>query len=436
MSQEAGDHRLATVGGKAVVRSEDVVAGRSKSAWNRGRLRSNNERLLLDQLRAAGPTSRAQLARDTGLSKPTVSHALAALDCGLVSTAWSRARPGKIVAERGRTALLYEPDPTAGYVLGIDIGRARLRAAVADLSGEILARTDVPNRERTATGVADAAAQAAEQALDAGRHPRRAGHPRGRRHPGRLRPRGRPRAPGREPAGWGRAGLFARIRERLGEPGLSVHNDANLAALGEYDLGAGRGSRLFVYVLIGTGLGVGIVSEGELFTGAHGAAGEVGFLPASFTAPGSESAPQPPLETTDAHRRGMLEEAVSADAVVRAAKERGLRVGSRRSCVFEQARAGHPAAVGAVRQEGERIAHVVAAISAVLDPDVVVLGGGVGHGADLMLDPVRDDAAQDDPAAPDRRGERAGRRRGPARRIDDGIARGAAEVFDRRSGRS
>ena len=374
-----------------MIRSDGIVTGEPGGAWNRGRLRSNNERLLLDQLRAAGPTSRAQLARDTGLSKPTVSHALAALEeCGLVRPAGpdSRAESARdVAAKRGRTALLYEPDPTAGYVLGIDIGRARLRAAVADLSGEILARADVPNRERTATAVADAAGQAAEQAL------RLAGIPAERvihatvGTPGVFDPEDdRVRLAVNLP-GWGRAGLFARIRERLGEPELSVHNDANLAALGEYEHGAGQGSRLFVYVLIGTGLGVGIVSQGELFTGAHGAAGEVGFLPTSFTAPDGYAAPDRPA---DARRPGRLEEAVSADAVVRAARERGLTGRLTAKRVFAEARAGHPAAVAAVCQEGERIAHVVAAISAVLDPDLVVLGGGVGHGADLLLDPVRE----------------------------------------------
>ena len=393
--------------------------------WNRQRLRSNNERLLLDQLRAVGRTSRAQLARDTGLSKPTVSHALAALEeHGLVRAA------GKVAAERGRTALLYEPDPTAGHVLGIDIGRARLRAAVADLSGEILARADVPNRERTATGVADAAAQAAEQALD------RAGIPAeyvihaAIGTPGVFDPEdGRVRYAVNLP-GWGRAGLFTRIRERLGEPELSVHNDANLAALGEYDLGAGRGSRLFVYVLIGTGLGVGIVSQGELFAGAHGAAGEVGFLPASFTAPDPHPGPDP----AHAHRRGELEEAVSADAIVRAARDRGLHGRLTAKRVFEEARSGNPAAVGAVRQEGERIAHVVAAISAVLDPDVVVLGGGVGQGADLMLDPVREALQRTTPLQPRLLASELG---------DDAVLLGALttalrvarpQIFDRRSG--
>lgn len=355
---------------------DDAV--RTDVPWNRQRLRSNNERLLLERLRTGGPTSRAQLARDTGLSKPTVSHALAALErFGLVRAA------GTATAERGRSALLYEPDPTAGYVLGIDIGRARLRAAVADLSGTVLARADLPNRERTATGVADAAAGAAADALaEAGVSADRVIHA-AAGTPGVFDPEhGRVRFAVNLP-GWGRAGLFERIGERLGGVELSVHNDANLAALGEHDLGAGRGSRLFVYVLIGTGLGVGIVAGGELFTGAHGAAGEVGFLPVSFT--GSADAAGRP----EAPRRGALEEAVSADAVVRAAREHGMTGRLTAKSVFEHARQGHEPALAAVRQEGERVAHVVAALGALLDPDVVVLGGGVGHGADLLLEPVR-----------------------------------------------
>ena len=388
-------------------------------AWNRGRLRSNNERMLLERLRVHGPASRAQLARDTGLSKPTVSHALAALEQhGLVREA------GKAAADRGRIALLYEPDPTAGYVLGIDVGRARLRAAVADLGGEVLARTDVPNPERTATGVADAAVRAAAAALAAAQIPVERVIHAALGTPGVYDPvDGRVRYAVNLP-GWGRTGLFDRISKGLGGVELSVHNDANLAALGEYALGAGRGSRLFVYVVVGTGLGVGIVSRGELFTGAHGAAGEVGFLPVSFTDPDGRR---------DAPRRGALEEAVSADAVVRAAKAAGLggKVTAKR--VFDEARIGTPAAVAAVRQEGERLAQVIAAVSAVLDPDKVVLGGGVGHGADLLLDQVGEALHRATPLRP---------KVAPSQLGDDAVLLGAIttaartarpQVFDQRT---
>ncbi|MFD8380619.1 ROK family protein [Streptomyces sp. NPDC059679] len=342
--------------------------------WNRQRLRSNNERLLLARLRAEGSASRAQLARETGLSKPTVSSALAALEeAGLVREAGRQAPP-----ERGRVAVLYEPDPTAGYVLGLDIGRAWLRVAAADLDGTVVARAEVRNRGRSAAAMADLTVAAARRVIaDAGVDPALVAHTvvgvPGVYDPERRRVRYADNLPG-----WGRAGLLDRMREELGTPlgtSLSVHNDANLAALGEYAFGAGRGSRLFVYVLVGTGLGMGVVADGRLFTGAHGAAGEIGFLPLLPQLGGAE-------------RQG-LEGAVAAEAVVRAARELGMS-GTRSEpltakAVFDAARDGVAPALEAVRQEAERLAHVVAAVAAVLDPDLVVLGGGVGHSADLLL---------------------------------------------------
>nr|WP_237536732.1 ROK family protein [Streptomyces sp. SID5785] len=336
-------------------------------------MRSNNEWLLLERLRTEGPASRAQLARDSGLSKPTVSSALAALArAGLVREAGTHAQ------RRGRVAVLYEPDPGAGHVLGIDIGRARLRTAVADLSGTVVARAELPNRGRGATSVADAAVACAAGALaDAGLTTADIVHT-AVGTPGVFdRTTGRVRYAVNLP-GWGRPGLVERMRESLGTP-LSVHNDANLAALGEHAFGTGAGSRLFVYVLIGTGLGLGVVADGELFVGAHGAAGEIGFLPLDGV-PAGGSAP----------RRGLLEDAVSADAVVRSARAAGLTGPLTAKRVFDAARAGDPAATAAVRQEGERLALAVAGVTAVLDPDLVVLGGGVGAGADLLLTTVTD----------------------------------------------
>ncbi|WP_042403973.1 ROK family transcriptional regulator [Streptacidiphilus carbonis] len=348
--------------------------------WNRRRLRSNNEWLLLERLRTAGPASRAQLARDSGLSKPTVSAALAALEqAGLAREA------GTVVPDRGRTAVLYEVDPTAGYVLGVDIGRAWLRLAVADLAGTVVAREDVPNRGRSGSAVAEAVLAAAERVTAA------AGLGRGDiveavvGAPGVFDEQtGRVRYAVNLP-GWGRSGLVAGMREGLATS-LTLHNDANLAAIGEYACGAGAGSRLFVYILIGTGLGMGVVADGELFRGAHGAAGEIGFLPL-LTNPMPPSAPSP---VEGAPRRGSLEDAVSGEAVVRGARMLGMSGPLSAKQVFEAAREGVPAAVAAVRQEGERLAHVVAAVSSVLDPDLVVLGGGVGHSADLLQQTVED----------------------------------------------
>ncbi|MFF4382500.1 ROK family protein [Kitasatospora sp. NPDC001547] len=348
------------------------AAGAPGVPWNRQRLRSNNEWLLLELLRTGGGSSRAQLARDTGLSKPTVSAALAELErAGLVREA------GRLAPERGRTAVLYEVDPTAGHVLGVDIGRARLRVAVADLAGTVVARRDVANRGRSANAVADAVVAAAHEAIaEAGPAAGDIVHAvigtpgvwdeqrRGVRYASSL-------------PGWGRPGLFDRIAKGLGTA-VSVANDANLAALGEYTLGAGQGSRMFAYLLVGTGLGLGVVKDGELLLGAHGALGEIGLVPL----PGRAGEPAVTIEQDAA-----------ADAVVRAARDFGLEGDSptrqlTAKQVFERARAGEAAAVRAVEREAERLAYAVAVLSAVLDPDLVVLGGGIGNSADQLLEPL------------------------------------------------
>ncbi|MFE3036423.1 ROK family protein [Streptomyces canus] len=387
----------------------DVVE-QQEQPWNRQRLRSTNERLLLERLRADGPASRAQLARGTGLSKPTVSSALAALEsAGLVREV------GTHVPERGRTAVLYAPDPAAGHVLGVDVGRSWLRVAVADLDGTLVARSDVRNQARSSAAMADLVVSTARRVVtDSGVAPDEVVHA-VVGTPGVYDEEHRRVRYAMHLPGWGRAGLFDRMREELGVP-LEVHNDANLAALGEYTYGVGAGSRLFAYILIGTGLGMGVVSEGRLFTGAHGLAGEIGFLP------------WPGLQKPE-----RLEDAVSGVAVVEAARRFGMRGQLTAKAVFDAARQGDDAAVRAVRLEGERIAHTVAVAAAVLDPDLVVLGGGVGHSVDLLLKPVRDNLRALTPLRP---------KLAPSRLGEDAVLLGAVAtalgtarevVFERRS---
>src|SRR3954449_9544771 len=268
-------------------------------------LRTLNQGALMQQLRDRGPVSRAQLARDTGLSKPTVSQALAELEtAGLVRSV------GLAAPSRGRTALLYEPDPTAGYVVGIDIGRAWIRVAVADLAGTILARSDTPNRARTAAAVVRTVAREARAAVKhAGVGWRRVVHTvvgsPGVFDPATGRLWHAPNLPD-----WSKPGLADELRAAL-SPSTAIDNDANLAAVGERDFGRGRDARSFVYLELGTGLGVGIVIDGELYRGARGAAGEVGYIPW----PGDGAAGR--------SERGRLEEGNSATAVGASDREAG-----------------------------------------------------------------------------------------------------------------
>jgi predicted NBD/HSP70 family sugar kinase len=341
---------------------------------------------VLEHLRSAGPSSRPGLARMAGLSKPTVSQALANLEAaGLV-------RPvGPASPSMGRTAMLYEADPTAGYVVGIDIGRAWIRVAAADLSGAIVARRDERNRARGAAAMVKTVDEVAHDVVAAaGLTWRKVAHTvvggPGVFDPDSDRLRHAPNLPG-----WSRPGVMSSLREAL-PPTVTLDNDANLAAVGERTYGSGRDARTFVYVSVGTGIGMGVIIDGALYRGAHGAAGEVGYLPL-----GGEDEPG---RGREAKRRGILEEAASADAVVRTAKRLGMEGATSAKRVFSAARAGDELALAAVEAEANRLALVVGTVAAIVDPEFVLLGGGIGSNIDLLRPPLERRLAELTPLAP------------------------------------
>jgi predicted NBD/HSP70 family sugar kinase len=326
---------------------------------------------VLEFVRRDGPVSRAQISRASGLSKPTVSQALVALQRAKLVREAGRTSGGK-----GPTAVLYEMNPSAGWVVGIDVGREYVRAAVADLTGRIVAQRRLPSRARTASALIAAIGEVARAtAADAGVRWRRitlaaVGSP------GVFGGSGHPVLAHNLP-GWEREGVLDAIGAELGVP-VSFENDVNLAALGERWLGRGRDADDFVYFHVGTGVGMGIVLRGELFRGATGAAGEIGYLP---------------LATADPHdranrRRGALESAIGAAGVVAEARRAGLRGDLTSASVFERAAAGDPRALRAVGAVAQGIALGLAAIVPVLDPELVILGGGIGRNADLLRGPV------------------------------------------------
>jgi predicted NBD/HSP70 family sugar kinase len=347
-------------------------------------LRAINERAVLERLRAAGPASRTELAASTGVSKPTVGQALANLErAGLVRTA------GQRTGERGRSALLYELDPTAAHVVGVDVGRSWVRVAIADLGGSVVGRRDERNRARGASAlVARVHSLAHEVVAESGVAWGDVVHT-VVGSPGVLDPvTGRLRYAPNLP-GWGRPGLVDELRGAL-TPSLAIDNDTNLAALGERAYGHGRDVANFVYLSIGTGVGMGIVVGGELYRGARGAAGEVGFLP---LAGGGLGAAGP-------GRAGAVEEAVAAGGIVRTGREMGLKGALTAERIFNAAKAGDPTALATVQREAERLAVVVAAVAAIVDPELIVLGGGIGANADVLLGQLEEAVASLTPLRP------------------------------------
>jgi predicted NBD/HSP70 family sugar kinase len=333
-------------------------------------LRAINERTILELIRDEGSLSRAQMARRSGLSKPTVSQALVGLsDAGLVL------ETGRSTGRKGPGAALYELNPRSGFVVGVDVGRNWVRAALADITGKFVARTQERAERSSGRLVEQMGTIAHKLASDAGIEWGEVTHATVGSS-GVLDPTSGTLALAPNLPGWGRHGLVDAIREQLGSE-VSFENDVNLAALGESWRGAGAGVANFVFLSVGTGVGLGIVIDGKLFRGAYGAAGEIAYVPVASDDPYSPHN----------RRRGALEEAASASGVIRAARERGMAPPLTVKAIFAAARAGDRVAAEVVEEEAKRIALAIATVAPILDPELVILGGGIAAGAgDLLID--------------------------------------------------
>jgi predicted NBD/HSP70 family sugar kinase len=326
-------------------------------------IRAMNEQLLLEQVRLDGSLSRAELARISGLSKPTVALALANLEHdGLVRVAGHR------TGVRGPAAVLYEIRPEAGYVLGLDIGREFIRGALADLSGAVRAKASRKVQSPTTQG------RLAELAALGDGLTASAGLTRSKvtqtviGSPGVYDPDRGALTMARNLPGWEQPVVLTELRRLFGRTTV-VENDIDVAALAERDHGHGRGVDTFAFVSVGTGIGMGLILEGKLHRGAHGAAGEISYLPLS----------NGHVEPAEARRRGTFEAAASASAVVRSARRAGMRGSLSARRVFADAAKGDGVARAIVTEQASLIAKALASIIAVVDPELIVLGGGIGR---------------------------------------------------------
>jgi predicted NBD/HSP70 family sugar kinase len=327
-------------------------------------IRALNEQLLLSQIRQVGPCSRADLARLSGLSKPTVSLALANVErSGLVRIA------GQRTGVPGRSARLYEIRPDAGFVLGLDIGHHYLRGALADLAGEVRAKHSTRTRAASVRGRLADLVHLSDTLCEEAGVARSSITQTVIGSPGVYDPRRNAMALTGGLSGLSRPAVLAGLREAFGQE-LVVENDVDAAALAEQARGHGREFTSFAFVWIGSGIGLGLVLDGRLHRGAHGVAGEIAYMPIS-EGQGTDEA--------DARRRGALEAAGSAPAVVRAARRAGMRGPVSARSVFTAAARGDERASAVVAGEARLVAKAISAVVTVVDPELVVLGGGIGQ---------------------------------------------------------
>ncbi|WP_425567016.1 ROK family protein [Sphaerisporangium flaviroseum] len=263
-------------------------------------------------------------------------------------------------------------------MLAVDVGREFVRLALADLVGDIAARGDERRKggETPAELVARLGELTRELADEAG----------AALEDITLTVFGTPGIHDKETGslqlapnlpGWERPGAIELLAGVVPDTPYIVENDVDLAAVGEGAYGLGQGVDHFALVWIGTGIGMGVVIDGKLYRGAQGAAGEISYLPVGEG---------DPLVNRG---RGMLESVASADGVVAQAARLGLEGLTSAKDVFDAARRQDPIACQVVAAESDHIAHALAGVIAVLDPELVVLGGGIGvQAGDLLIGPV------------------------------------------------
>ncbi|AUY54150.1 ROK family transcriptional regulator [Streptomyces sp. CB01881] len=345
-----------------------------------------NDRAALELLLENGPLSRTQIGTLTGLSKPTASQLLARLEAaGLVLPV------GTTAGGPGPNAQLYQVNPAAGYVAGLDVTNSHVRVAVADITGTTLAEHVALTKgwpaAETVTRVAAAAAETV----------RAAGLAEGSLHSVAIGVGGAPdpvtgklRYASHLP-GWHSPRLVQELSEAIGAP-VSIENDVNLAAVAEQASGAARGFEDFVLLWAGEGTGAAIVIAGRLHRGFTGGAGEVGYMPV----PGS-----PVVRDVRRRNSGGFQELVGAPAVRALAREFGLGAPTAEESLakaLETPGAGD----GFLAALAGRLAVGLAVIVAVVDPQLVVVSGGVpGAGGERLRALVEEELARISIARPE-----------------------------------
>jgi glucokinase-like ROK family protein len=345
-----------------------------------------NKYATLDLIRfSPGVISRVELARRMGLTRAAVTAIVKdLLASGIVREA------GGIHIHSGRPAVELEIDPTRGFVAGVDFGASHLAILIADLGAHILEEAEIPidiqEGPKTCLDQADhllrdLLAKAGKDLKDILAI--------GVGVPGPIvSDAGMVLAPPIMP-GWDHFPIRSTLEKMWGCP-VSLSNDSELGALGEWAAGAGRGEQNLAYIKIGTGIGAGLLLNGQIYRGVTGSAGEIGHLTIEENGP---------LCACGNH--GCLEAIAGGRAIALQAQE-AVRHGQRTQLtsikpiesitardVNWAACQGDLVAQQILNRAGMYLGIAIAGVINMFNPGMVIIGGGVAQNGDILLEPTR-----------------------------------------------
>lgn len=354
-------------------------------------LRAINDRAALELLSERGPLTRAQIGELTGLSKVTAGQLIERLEGhGIVAAV------GETDGGRGPNARLYAIVPEAAFVAAVSVEQHRVSAVVADVAGRERGRAERPVVSREDEPV-EAIAAVVRQAARRAKVPVREIRDVVVGTPGVIDP-----GSGELEFSWDfprwHHGLTADLQAAL--PGqVTLANDVNLVGIAEITHGAGQGARSCAVVWVGEGVGMALVLDGVVVPGHAGGAGEIGYLPV----PGAPVRRMADRGSARAAYHGGLQSLVSSSAVRLLGREHGFtgRSGPAALRKAVAVRESDPEAARLLATLAARIAYGVVAISAVADPEVIVLSGDVGWaGGTPLADRVAAEVTAISPLSP------------------------------------
>jgi predicted NBD/HSP70 family sugar kinase len=337
-------------------------------------MRETNRMLVLNCVREHGAIARAAVARQTGLSRTTIGNIMGdLLREGLVRESESQ----REVASGGRRVIPVHFNASAGFVIGVAMGRHHVTLLLADLAASVIKRTDVPFA--TARGPQVCLSELATHLRTFAAEQRVAwskviGIGVGIPGPVDLEQQ-RSASPPRMP-GWDGTNVSGILSEALKKP-VYLDNNCNMGALGEIRYGAGRDVSSLLYVKVGTGIGSGLVVSGQIYRGNSGSAGELGHMTVDPSGP-----------PCDCGNRGCLEASAGGPAILAEVRAAGRDVGDMAQ-VIEAAHQGDLVCVAALRRAGDQLGTVLAGLVNFFNPAWIVLDGSTMRAGDLVLDAVR-----------------------------------------------
>ncbi|HEX8995628.1 MAG TPA: ROK family transcriptional regulator [Ktedonobacterales bacterium] len=349
-------------------------------------MREANIALVLRLIRQHGPLARVAIARRTGLSRTTVSSIVDSL---LAEEIVREGETLNAAPSGGRRPTLVHFNESSGLILGADMGRTHFTIIATDLDARILARRSGPWNTDNGPDVCLPRLIDEIRSLVSERHldwERVVGL--GIGIPGPVDANLHTLVAPPRMAGWDGVDVEGILRAALHVP-VILNNDTNVGALAESRYGAAAGESDFAYVKVGTGIGCGLVINGEIYRGSSGVAGEIGHFTVDEDGP-----------LCDCGNRGCLEAVAGAPQIVRYALEAGYDQGEGVAGaanlsdvdvaeVVQAALNGDAACQLAIRRASELIGVALANLVNLVNPSVILLDGSVARAGEYLLAPIR-----------------------------------------------